>query len=199
MKRKMFILAFTTAATLWSCAKKKSEVNIPKDAQVKLITAYFSAPFSGKAETDGLWVADRADFAKMIEKKYLAQHKPAPGEISASDIRKNIKDSRYFLRLDGVECDELFLVVGGQATAHPGQRMANPARKDSFRVIFVSRDPKDGKIVKTAAELHYKRGEDYMLLDAGGQPFRLYREKTAKVNLIAEYAKPALATELPQY
>lgn len=182
-----------------ACNKPKITQSQNGDPQVRLITAFLSGSISGKTETDGLWIADQDDFAAMIERKFLKEHKPIPGDLSIPAIQKNVRDSRYFLRLDGVECDELFLLLGGLATARPGQKKAHPTIPDSFRAIFVNVDAKTQQRYNSAAEIRYVRQGDYLVMDMGGKPFRLWREKTSPEELVQTYAKPALATELPQY
>lgn len=176
--------------------KSKAGAN---DVQVKLVTAYFSTPIQGKDAIDGFWLADQKDFAAMVEAKFMAHHKPQKGDLSIPEIQQNIHDARYFLRIDGSQCDELFLVLGGQAIAKPGEKRLNTEKENAYRVIFTSIDAKDKSVLNTAAEFQYFPEKEYIVLDLGGKPMKLYREKSSVADLVATYAKPALSTKLPQY
>lgn len=176
--------------------KTKADAN---DVQVKLITAYFSTPIQGKDAIDGFWLADQKDFAAMVEAKFMSHHKPQKGDLSIPEIRQNIHDARYFLRIDGSQCDELFLVLGGQAIAKPGEKRLNTEKEGAYRVIFTNIDAKDKSVVNTAAEFQYFPEKQFITLDLGGKPMKLYREKSSVSALVATYAKSALSTKLPQY
>ncbi|HRP69960.1 MAG TPA: hypothetical protein PLY93_10555 [Turneriella sp.] len=169
------------------------------DPQVQLITAFLSAPFMPDDKIDGLWIADKKDLQSMLAAKFLKEYDARKDVVPLDEIKKNLEAAKYFLRVNNIECDELFLVVGGQATAHPGEKKIQTGKVNTYDLTFSVMNTKTYEPFKVSATMSYDDKSDTLTMNQGGKPFRLYREKRSIEALVSEYAKPAVSVELPQY
>ncbi|MBV6493001.1 MAG: hypothetical protein LDLANPLL_01008 [Turneriella sp.] len=204
MYARLFIFFFV-ALFLSTINCRKADVpklaNKDKDIRSTIISAYFKTPLKkDNAPLAGFWSVDAAQFSEYIEKTHLKNYEPKPNELSADKIRSNIKDARYFLRIEKDVCDELFFIEGGSFTVRPGRlkKLESAGTMHAYEAIFISKD-KTGKPIPEGAVLtgDTKKGE--IRLEFTNRKFIFTPEKTSPDELAKKYAHPELSTGLAQY
>lgn len=95
---------------LLACSKEKPQVTTPAKSpeRAKTIRAYFNTPLKVKAKFDGFWSVDAKEFAEFAAKSEKSTS-PATGP------------TRYFLRIEGSYCDELYFIKGGDFSISAGK------------------------------------------------------------------------------
>lgn len=140
---------------LLTCGKEKPQVSTPaKTAErAQIIRAYFNTPLKTKAKVDGFWSVDTKEFAAFLEKTQKVTLPTVPDS------------TRYFLRIEGSYCDELFFVNGGDFTISAGSFKQLEKTKDrtAFSVVFDRQLP-GGIKLNQGAILSVYRPENRLML-----------------------------------
>lgn len=184
-----------------ACSQEKSPpvAASMNDPRAGFIKAFFNTPLKSKGGISGFWSVEPKDFAHYIESIYLKNYKPQPNEPSVAVIRENIKAARYFLRIDGLTCDELFFIDGGGFTASAGtlKQIERTQNKTAFSVIFIRRNG-TGKKLREGAILTTSSGGP-LVLEFTDRKFTFIRELKSPAALAEQYGKPVFATGLAEY
>lgn len=139
----------------FSCRREQSQPLTPaKSAErAKIIRAYFKSPLKATDRLDGFWSVDAKEFAD-----YLAK--------SGKNLSPSTGETRYFLRIEGSYCDELFFIAGGDFTMSAGAIRKLEAAKDriAYSVVF-NRELPGGIKTEQGAILTVFRAEKRLVLD----------------------------------
>lgn len=169
------------------------------DPRQLFIKAFFTTPIRNKGGINGFWAVDPQSFAEYIENVYLRSYKPQPNEPSPSVVRNNLKAARYFLRIDGLACDELFFVENGGFTGSAGtlKRLEKTPDKVAYSVIFIRRGS-GGKRMSEGAVLTSIK-EKSLILEFVDRKLTFFPETAAPADLAEKYGKSEVATGLAEY
>lgn len=179
--------------------KPRAESAMVQDVRTNFVKAYFNTPFKSKGKFNGFWSVEPKEFAEYIENKYLKTYKPLPNEPSPTAIRENIKGARYFLRIDGLACDELFFIDGGGFTGSAGtlKELEKATDRVAYSVIFIRR-AENGKRVREGAILTaFYNGQ--LRLEFPDRKLTFFPENKAPAELADQYGKPVFRTGLAEY
>jgi hypothetical protein len=197
-----YLMVLQAVVVIFSaCGKGKptAEPASVQDIRANFIKAFFSTPFKDKGKFNGFWSVDPKDFAEYIENTYLKSYTPQPNEPSGEAVRNNIKAARYFLRIDGLACDELFFIDGGGFTGSAGtlKELEKATDRVAYSAIFIRRSS-DGKRIREGAILtaFHKR---QLLLEFPDRKLTFHPETKAPSVLAEQYGKPAFTTGLAEY
>lgn len=162
--------------------------------------AYFSTPISTDNKVNGYWTAKQADFKAYIEARFLRGYKPEALENSAAEIRRNLKDARYFLRINFPACDELFYMSSEEFTVSIGELNIQQVTVDNtkYTVVFRHRN-NSGKVVAEKGLLVANAAVTQVELWFGENKLKLYRETKNGTELANQLEKVTPATGLVQY
>jgi hypothetical protein len=184
-----------------SCKIEKPRASPSRqDLRTNLIRSFFATPLKNKGVFSGFWTIDPKEFSNLIESTYLKDYKPLPNEAPVDKVRATVKDSRFFLRIDGLFCDELFFIDGGEFTASPGRlrQLEKTHDRIAYEVIF-GRFDSAGKRIDEGAILTAFFKPRKILLEFPDRKFSFYPETADAQSLAEKYGKPAFATGLAEY
>ena len=174
-----FLILTTFLYLTVACHKEK-----PRDAPVNwaargnIIKAFFTSPLKGTGKSDGFWSVDAKVFGDFIAKS----RKDSSGSTSVV----NAANTRYFLRIDGSFCDELFFVDGGDFTMSAGtvKKLETTNDRTVYSVVF-NREVLGGIKLSQGAILSLFRAERRLVLDFPDHRLTFYPE-TEKPAILAE-------------
>lgn len=184
-------IALVIMLCLWpGCGKEKPQ---PKPSaressafRESYIKAFFNSPLKNRDNFNGFWSVDPHEFAEYIENMYLKDYTPWPNELPPEQVRANIKNSRYFLRIDGDFCDELFVIANGHFSVSAGtmKKLERANDRTAYSVIF-SRGNRDtrGAVLST---FHKQR---HLVLEFPEYKLKFHRESESPAVLAERYGK----------
>lgn len=117
-----------TALLFQACAKPKANEIRFAASEVRYIRAFLLTPISQVGGLNGIWSADATELETLLRTK-------SPKQSIQSD------STRYFLRIEKDQCDELFFVNKSQFMVSAGtlKKLETAKRRIDFSVVF-SRD-----------------------------------------------------------
>lgn len=149
-------------------------------ARAKIIKAFFSSPLEAKNEFDGLWSVDAKEFAN-----FLANSRK---NSSASQSQIRPENTRYFLRIEGAFCDELYFVDGGDFTMSAGALKKLETTKDRiFYSVVLNREVPGGIRLNQGAILSMYRAEKRLVLEFPDHKLTFYPESEKPAALAERY------------
>ena len=154
-------------------------------ARANIIKAFFNTPIKTKGPFDGFWSVEAKEFSRLIQKTRNEASTSEKKEISG-------KDTRYFLRIEGSFCDELFFVEGGDYTVSAGtlKRLETTKGRTIYSVVFNREAP--GRIkFSQGAILSVFQAEKRLLLEFPDHKLTFFPETESPASLAALYGVPA--------
>lgn len=126
------IYIFALLCACLACGREKPRAVGPAKsvARANIIKAFFNSPLKNKGRADGIWSVDAKEFTDFIQKSRK--------DSSVSSLPVSSETTRYFLRIEGLFCDELFFVDGGDFTMSAGGLKKLEVTKDRtiYSVVF---------------------------------------------------------------
>lgn len=136
------------------CSKEKQIATPAKTPErAKTLRAYFNTPLKVKTKLDGIWSVDAKEYAE-----FLAKSQKGGSSVAGQ--------TRYFLRIEGSYCDELYFVDGGDFTMSAGKltKLETARGRTAYSVTF-SRQLPGGIRINQGAILTFFQSEKRLLLE----------------------------------
>lgn len=186
MKRLVRVPLWLLLSAVAACGRETSKLDLAKaEARANLLRAYFTTPLKAKDTLSGFWTVNPEEFKNHIQ-TYQQQNS---GSVSDKK-NSSTGDSRYFLRIDGLLCDELLFVDGGELTVSAGtlKKLERTRDRIVYSVVFSRRAP-GGVKFSQGAILHHYSDEKRVLLEFPNHKLTFTKETTPPKVLGEQYSK----------
>ncbi|MFZ5628404.1 MAG: hypothetical protein ACOY5B_04690 [Spirochaetota bacterium] len=161
----------------WIGCSKEKQITTPAKTpeRAKIIRAYFNTPLKAKAKFDGFWSVDAKEYAEFLAQSQKSAS-PAAGQ------------TRYFLRIEGSYCDELYFVDGGDFTMSAGKITKLEAAKGrtAYSVTF-NRQLPGGIRENQGAILTVFQSEKRLLLEFPNHKLTFFPEPEKPASLAEQF------------
>lgn len=150
------------------------------EARAKIIKAFFDSPLQAKNKIDGFWSVDSKAFADFLAKSRK--------DSFTSQSRLGTENTRYFLRLEGSFCDELYFVDGGDFTMSAGtlKKLETTNDRTIYSVVF-NREVPGGIQLSQGAILSLFMQEKRLVLEFPDHKLTFYPEPEKPSALAVRY------------
>ncbi len=172
------VLAILTYAFI-ACAKEpqRSEVPAKSPQRAKFIRAYFNTPVKKPGKFDGFWSVDAKEFTAHINKNRGGT--PLPAEA---------QNTRYFLRIEGSNCDELYFIDGGDFTMSAGTlKKLETAKGRTAHLVVFNREVPGGARLEQGAIITMFHAEKRIVLEFPDHKLTFFPESEKPATLADKY------------
>lgn len=174
--RHSFILQIFFFVSL-ACSKEEPQVTTPAKSpeRAKIIRAYFNTTLKVKAKVDGFWSVNAQEYAQFLAK---SQKSVSPG----------VGQTRYFLRIEGSYCDELYFVNGGDFAMSAGKitKLETAKGRTAYSVTF-NRQLPGGLRENQGAILTFFPSEKRLLLEFPDYQLTFFPEAEKPASLAQQF------------
>ncbi len=162
-----------------ACAKEPQRSEIPAKTpdRAKIIKAYFNTPIKIPGKFDGFWSADAKEFATHLNKSRSGTPLPA-----------DAKNTRYFLRIEGQNCDELYFIDGGDFTMSAGTlKKLESAKGRTAHLVVFKREIPGGVRLEQGAILTIFHAEKRIVLEFPDHKLTFFPESEKPSSLAEQF------------
>ncbi|MBX3720277.1 MAG: hypothetical protein KF713_00425 [Turneriella sp.] len=178
------LIVFLLLLPCLTCGKEKPKTARPKSpGRAHIIRAFFNSPLKVTEKLDGFWSVDAKEFSDFITKSRQGK---SGAESFAESI--DLKKTRYFLRIEGTFCDELFFVDGGDFTISAGaiKKLESAKDRTAYSVVF-NREVPGGIKLSQGAILSWFRAEKRLVLEFPDHKLTFFPETEAPAVLAGQF------------
>jgi hypothetical protein len=172
------ILSILTYAIV-ACGQEPQRSGVPAKtpARANIIRAYFNTPVKSQGKFDGFWSVDAKEFAAHINKN--ASHTPSSA---------NATNTRYFLRIEGQNCDELYFIDGGDFTMSAGTlKKLETAKGRTAQLVVFNRELPGGARIAQGAIITMFHSEKRLVLDFTDHKLTFFPEREKPSSLAERF------------
>lgn len=162
-----------------ACGKERPGDAIPAKTpeRAKIIKAYFNTPVKVQGKFDGFWSVDAKEFAAYINKNR-----------SGTPLSADAKNTRYFLRIEGKNCDELYFIDGGDFTMSAGTlKKLETAKGRTAHLVVFKRELPGGVRLEQGAVLTMLHAEKRLVLEFPDHKLTFFPELEKPAALAGKY------------
>lgn len=162
-----------------ACGKEPGHSAIPAKTpeRARIIKAYFNTPIKKQRKFDGFWSVDPKEFAAHINKNR-----------SGAPVSAEAQNTRYFLRIEGSNCDELYFVDGGDFTMSAGTlKKLETAKGRTAHLVVFNRELPGGARIEQGAIATMLHAEKRIVLEFPDHKLTFFPENEKSAALAGKY------------
>lgn len=194
-KKVLSLFLFVIIIFLASCSEKKIEKKDKTDAMLGPLKDFFTAPISKENQFTGLWLANKENLRRVLEKQFLSQYKAKPDEASKEVLLKKAESMNTYLRIGKKQAIMLSISPEGHLGQNSGWVVLESKNKASLLLEGAKKTTSKSTLI-----IENESGKEKLIYIENDSKIIFDREKRTPEEL-ASIVKRQLKnlTELPEY